>query len=175
VVTVVSLQASDQHTTMSLYLWIPDVNLREAMREHVKNRRRTDSGVDLLCPATTLDFSQSPLAAEIKTGVVAAAKTITGASAPYLLLARSSTSLTPLRISNQVGLADMGYRGELIARVDCVDPTVKVYPIEHGRRLFQIVAHDWMPFVHICVVNDPSELPSAVDARAGGGFGSTGQ
>jgi dUTPase len=160
---------------MSLYLWIPDVNLREAMRAHVNNRRPTDSGVDLLCPEMTLDFSQSPLAAEIKTGIIAAAKTMYGGPASYLLLARSSTSLTPLRMSNQVGLADMGYRGELIARVDCVDPNVKMFHIDHGRRLFQIVSHDWMPFIHVHIVNDPSELPSPPDARAGGGFGSTGQ
>lgn len=170
-----SLQASGKSTQMSLYLWIPDPNLREAMRAHVNNRRPTDSGVDLLCPAMVLNFSQSPLAAEIRTGVVAAARTVHGAPAPYLLLARSSTSLTPLRMSNQIGLADMGYRGELIARVDCLDPNVKFYPIEAGRRLFQIVQHDWMPFLNVHIVNDPSQLPPPPDARGGGGFGSTGQ
>lgn len=145
------------------------------MRQHVKNRRPTDSGVDLLCPEMTLDFSTSPLAAEIKTGVVAAAKTVYGGPAPYLLLARSSTSLTPLRMSNQIGLADMGYRGELIARVDCIDPNVKMFPIQSGRRLFQIVQHDWMPFIHIHIVNSVNQLPPPTDIRGDGGFGSTGQ
>lgn len=159
---------------MSLYLWIADPNLREAMRAHLKNRRPTDSGVDLLCPAMTLDFSQSKLAAAINTGVVAAAKTVCGGPAPYLLLARSSTSLTPLRMSNQIGLADMGYRGELIARVDCMDPSLTEYSIEHGRRLFQIVAHDWMPFFHVYVVDSPNQLPAPPDTRGAGGFGSTG-
>jgi dUTPase len=159
---------------MSLYLWIPNPNLREAMRAHIANRRPTDSGVDLLCPSMVLDFSQSPLAAEIHTGVIAAALTVYGGPAPFLLLARSSTSLTPLRMSNQVGLADMGYRGELIARVDCVDHRIKQVPIEMGRRLFQIVQHDWMPFLHVHVVDGPAQLPPAPDGRGNGGFGSTG-
>jgi dUTPase len=160
---------------MSLYLWIPDPGLRNAMRAHLNNRRPTDSGVDLLCPSMVLDFSHSRLAAPIYTGVIAAARTILGASAPYLLMARSSTSLTPLRMSNQIGLADMGYRGELIARVDCLDPQVQQYPIEGGRRLFQIVQHDWMPFQHVHIVDSPNELPPPPDTRGNGGFGSTGK
>lgn len=160
---------------MSLYLWIPDARLRSLMREHLAKRRATDSGVDLLCPRMTLDFSTSKLAAEIKTGVVAVAMTYLGTPAPVLLLARSSTSLTPLRMSNQIGLADMGYRGELIARVDCLDSTLSSYEIEDGRRLFQLVAHDWLPFTKVVVVDRPEDLPPAPDSRGSGGFGSTGQ
>lgn len=161
---------------MSLSLWIPDEGLRGLMREHLAKRRATDSGVDLLCPRMTLDFSTSKLAAEMKTGVVAVAtRGSKGNPAPVLLLARSSTSLTPLRMSNQIGLADMGYRGELIARVDCLDPDVTSYEIEEGRRLFQLVAHDWMPFTTVTIVDSPEDLPPAPDQRGAGGFGSTGQ
>ena len=32
---------------------------------------------------------------------------------PYLLMARSSISKTPLRLSNSIGLIDAGYRGEI--------------------------------------------------------------
>lgn len=160
---------------MSLYLWIPNEGLRASMRNHLANRRPTDSGVDLLCPPMVLDFSQSKLGVPIHTGVIAAARTILGAPAPYLLLARSSTSLTPLRMSNQIGLADMGYRGELIARVDCLEPNIAHYPVEAGRRLFQIVQHDWMPFHHVHIVDSPNELPPPPDNRGNGGFGSTGQ
>jgi dUTPase len=160
---------------MSLYLWIPNTNLRSAMANHIANRRPTDSGVDLLCPEMVLDFSQTKLGVPMYTGVIAAARTILGAPAPYLLLARSSTSLTPLRMSNQIGLADMGYRGELIARVDCLDPNVAQYPIEAGRRLFQIVQHDWTPFQHVYVVDQLDQLPPPPDGRGNGGFGSTGR
>lgn len=158
---------------MSLYLWIADKDLREEMRSHLSTRRTTDSGVDLVCPPMTLDFSQSMLAAEIRTGIVAAAKTVHGAPAPYLLLARSSLSLTPLRMSNQIGLADAGYRGELIARVDNMGKNT-TYEIPRGRRLFQIVQHDWMPFQNVYIVNSIDHLPLAPDNRGSGGFGSTG-
>jgi dUTP pyrophosphatase len=158
----------------TLYLWIEDARLREDMRTHLTNRRPTDSGVDLLCPAHfLLNLPDKPLAHEIRTGVVAAATSAIHGPVPYLLLARSSTSVTPLRMSNQIGLADAGYRGELIARVDYMgqDPT---YQIPYGRRLFQIVAHDWLPFTKVVVVDRPEDLPPAPDQRGSGGFGSTG-
>jgi dUTPase len=159
---------------MSLYLWIPDEHLRQAMRQHVAERRRTDSGVDLLCPHHKFfNLPQDFLGREIRTGIVAAATHPIHGAVPYLLLARSSTSMTPLRMSNQIGLADAGYRGELIARVDYFGSEYE-YEIPFGRRLFQIVQHNWLPFEKVVVVNDPSELPPAPDRRGVGGFGSTG-
>lgn len=160
---------------MSLYLWIPDTQLRQAMREHIYlNRRPTDSGVDLICPYHIFNgLLQNYLGLEIRTGVVAAALTSDGRPAPYLLLARSSTSLTPLRMSNQIGLADAGYRGELIARVDYFGKQYE-YEIPSGRRLFQIVQHNWLPFDTVTVVDRPEDLPAAPDNRGDGGFGSTG-
>ena len=159
---------------MSLYRWIPDEHLRQAMREHVANRRTTDSGVDLLCPRHVFaNLPQNYLGREIRTGIVAAATDPIRGPVPYLLLARSSTSLTPLRMSNQVGLADAGYRGELIARVDYFGKD-REYEIPFGRRLFQIVQHNWLPFNRVIVVDSPNQLPVAPDARGEGGFGSTG-
>jgi dUTPase len=158
-----------------LYLWIPDETLRNDMRTHIANRRVTDSGVDLLCPYHKLaNLPQNFLGRELRTGVVAAALSASGAPVPYLLLARSSTSLTPLRMSNQIGLADAGYRGELIARVDYFGKDFE-YEIPQGRRLFQIVAHDWLPFQQVVVVDRPEDLPPPPDQRGAGGFGSTGQ
>jgi dUTPase len=159
---------------MSLYLWIRDPNLRQAMRNHTANRRATDSGVDLLCGHHVFsNLPQNFLGREIRTGVIAAALTSDGTPAPYLLLARSSTSLTPLRMSNQIGLADAGYRGELIARVDYVGKDLE-YEIPFGRRLFQIVQHNWLPFDQVLIVDRPEEMPAPPDNRGGGGFGSTG-
>ena len=158
----------------TLYLWIPDPNLRADMRAHIAGRRATDSGVDLLCPYHKFaNLPQNFLGRELRTGVVAAATSPIHGPVPYLLLARSSTSLTPLRMSNQIGLADAGYRGELIARVDYFGSEFE-YEIPHGRRLFQIVSHDWLPFARIVVVDRPEDLPPAPDNRGGGGFGSTG-
>lgn len=160
---------------MSLYLFVPDLNLREAMKAHVLNRRWTDSGFDLLCPKTTLDFTETSLAAEVRTGVHCAALDENGECVPYLLIVRSSTSLTPLRMSNQIGLADLGYRGELIARVDCLNDTMDTYEIEHGRRLFQVCQYNFLPWKVIQFVDRLEDLPAAPDARGDGGFGSTGK
>lgn len=159
---------------MSLYLWIRNEQLRTAMREHLANRRPTDSGVDLICPYHLFcNLPQNFLGREIRTGVIAAALTPEGKPAPYLLLARSSTSLTPLRMSNQIGLADAGYRGELIARVDYFGKEFE-YEIPFGRRLFQIVQHNWLPFDQVIIVDRPEEMPAPPDNRGEGGFGSTG-
>jgi dUTPase len=159
---------------MSLYVYVRDDKLRGDMKAHTSKRRSTDSGVDLLSPQLTLDFSAKKYGIEMKTGMHFAALDSQGTPAPYLLLARSSTSLTPLRMSNQIGLADAGYRGELIARVDCVSDDTE-YTLEHGRRLFQVVRHNWLPFDNIIFVDRLDDLPLAPDDRGSGGFGSTGQ
>jgi len=161
------------NNTMSLYVYVPSDTLRSDMQEHVKNRRWTDSGFDLLSPEMTLYFQIKKYGVEMKLGAHFAALDLEGNPVPYLLLARSSTSLTPLRMSNQIGLADAGYRGELIARVDCISDDGE-YVIEHGRRLFQVVQHNWLPWKDIIFVNNLSDLPAAPDSRGSGGFGSTG-
>ena len=151
---------------MSLYVWIPDEKLRADMMTHVENRRWTDSGLDLLSPEYDLVAGYGQ---EMKTGMHFAA--YNNGPVPYLLLVRSSVSLTPLRMSNNIGLADSGYRGELIARVDSHEP----YKVEYGRRLFQVCQHNWLPWKNIFFVNSLEELPKAPDSRGEGGFGSTGQ
>lgn len=158
---------------MSLYVYVANPMLRQLMESQLLSRRWTDSGFDLPMLADTLNFSNDRLGVELKTGCVFAALSSEGEPVPYLLLARSSTSLTPLRMSNQIGLADAGYRGELIARVDYfgVDNT---YQIQNGRRLFQVVRHNWLPWKKIIFVNSLSELPPPPDNRGSGGFGSTG-
>lgn len=160
---------------MSLYVFVMDPTLRDQFKEHLSKRRWTDSGFDLLCPKMTLGFHNCNYGIEMKLGIKCGALTESGDPAPYLLLARSSTSLTPLRMSNQIGLADMGYRGELIARVDCMDRGMVDYTVDEGRRLFQIVQHNWMPWKKIVLVDHEEDLPAPPDNRGDGGFGSTGK
>lgn len=165
---------------MSLYIYVINPVLRQKFREHLNNRRWTDSGFDLLCPRLSVDLPEgdTKYGIELKLGVKCAALTEQYEPAPYLLLARSSTSLIPIRMSNQIGLADMGYRGELIARVDYIDyrhDDVEQYNIEEGRRLFQLVQHNWLPWKNIQIVDREEDLPHPPDNRGAGGFGSTGQ
>jgi len=154
---------------MSLYIYVVDPVLRQMLSEHLAKRRVTDSGCDLMCPDWAND---KQFGAEMRLGVHCAALTESGDPAPYLLLARSSTSLTPLRMSNQIGLADMGYRGELIARVDVLYGGL--YTVTRGTRLFQIVQQNWMPWKKVVLVDTLDDLPAAPDNRGSGGFGSTG-
>lgn len=161
---------------MSLYVYVKDPNHREDMRRFHENRRSTDSGFDLLALPQTLEMplnDRYALGIELKTGIHFAAMDGNDPR-PYLLLARSSTSLTPLRMSNQIGLADEGYRGELIARVDCFT-TAESYTIERNRRLFQVCRNDFLPWKEIVFVDTLEQLPNARDDRGDGGFGSTGR
>jgi dUTP pyrophosphatase len=144
------------------------------MENQLLNRRWTDSGFDIVSSPITLDFKQTNIGVELRLGCTFAALDDNENPVPYLLLARSSTSLTPLRMSNQIGLADAGYRGELIARVDYFGQGYH-YDIEFGRRLFQVVQHNWLPWKKIIFVNSVNELPAAPDNRGDGGFGSTGR
>jgi len=154
---------------MSLFIYVVDPVLRQMMSNHLAKRRVTDSGCDLMSPDWIND---KQFGSEMRLGVHCSAQTETGQPAPYLLLARSSTSLTPLRMANQIGLADMGYRGELIARVDVLYGDS--YTVTQGTRLFQVVQHNWMPWKNVVLVDSLDQLHPAPDNRGSGGFGSTG-
>ena len=160
---------------MSLHVYVHDQNLRNAMREQLANRRWTDSGFDLLCPQQTLYFDDDVIGQTIRTGVVVAALKEDYTPAPCMLLPRSSLSATPLRLSNSIGLIDMGYRGEVLAKVDCVNDRFEDYEIQQGKRLFQIVQYNWLPWKNIVLVERLEDLPQAPDDRGAGGFGSTGR
>ena len=86
---------------------------------------------------------------------------------PYLLMARSSISKTPLRLSNAVGLIDAGYRGEIMAAVDNIKDSS--YRLEKGQRLFQLVSMNGES-IHFELVDTLSDTSRGED-----GFGSTGK
>ena len=88
-------------------------------------------------------------------------------SKPYLLMARSSISKTPLRLSNSVGLIDAGYRGEIMAAVDNIKDFS--FSLEKGQRLFQLVSMNG-DAIHSELVDTLSKT-----SRGEGGFGSTGE
>ena len=88
-------------------------------------------------------------------------------SKPFLLMARSSISKTPLRLSNAVGLIDAGYRGEIMAAVDNIKNFS--FSLEKGQRLFQLVSMNG-DAIHFELVDTLSKT-----SRGEGGFGSTGE
>jgi dUTP pyrophosphatase len=85
----------------------------------------------------------------------------------YWMLPRSSISKTPLRLANSVGLIDAGYRGQLIAVLDC---TTDRYALEANQKFCQLASPDLRPWMEIHIVET---IPGGATLRGEGGFGST--
>ncbi len=86
---------------------------------------------------------------------------------PYAVYPRSSIYKTSVRLANNVGIIDAGYRGELIAVFDNIKAVS--YEIKPHTRLVQACNPDLSPFGVKIVENDFTKT-----ARGSGGFGSTG-
>ena len=84
----------------------------------------------------------------------------------YYLYARSSIYKTPFRLSNNVGIVDSGYRGNLKGAFDNMTNQTQI--MEVNKRLLQICAPDLSPFK----VKISKNLNSTL--RGDKGFGSSG-
>ena len=91
---------------------------------------------------------------------------------PFYTYARSSISKTPLRLANNQGIIDAGYRGNLIGMFDCTMPLEEEYYIQEYLRLLQICAPGLVP-IYVNIVDTFEELGQST-LRGAGGFGSTG-
>lgn len=154
---------------MTLYISAENPELRDMIHKQVENHRWTDSGFDIPLLEQNVDMSQKVVCFSL--GVKVAAM-LGETPAPCLLLPRSSVYKTPFRLCNSIGLIDAGYRGEVKAMTDNMNPedetTVR---LENGTRLFQICQHNFLPWMKIVITDS---LPAAPDSRGSGGFGSTG-
>jgi dUTP pyrophosphatase len=158
---------------MALFVFTENVDLRIKLMNIAETRRVTDSGFDIpMIEQSVNSFVQKhTFDLNIQVGAI----DTDGNPIPCLLLPRSSLSSTPFRLANSIGLIDMGYRGNVQARVDirltCVDSPID---ISSGARLFQICKHDFMPWKEVNIVQYVTELPKAPDNRGVGRLGSTG-
>lgn len=97
---------------------------------------------------------------------------------PFYTYARSSMSKTPLRLANNQGIIDAGYRGPLIGMFDCIYKNENVYKSEYDwymdaySRMLQICAPGLVP-IYVSIVNRAEDLGPST-SRGEGGFGSTG-
>jgi dUTPase len=95
----------------------------------------------------------------------------------YYTYARSSISKTKLRLANNQGIIDSGYRGNIIGVFDCLYPEQNEdvdcdYILPAYSRILQICAPGLIPiFVEIV---DTIEQLGPSTSRNSGGFGSTG-
>jgi len=98
---------------------------------------------------------------------------------PFYTYARSSISKTPLRLANNQGIIDAGYRGNLIGMFDCIYNTDSNedrdfdWYIEKYSRILQICAPGLVP-IYVNVVDKLEDLGPST-SRGIGGFGSTGK
>lgn len=95
-------------------------------------------------------------------------------SGPFMLVARSSISNTPLQLANGIGIFDPQYRGPVISAFRCFidrshESTINdgIYRTKTGERLVQIIAFDGKP-IKVEIVDNLSETK-----RGSNGFGST--
>ena len=155
----------------TLYIYTDNNELRNMLLGMKDNRRATDSGFDI--PMIYEPVHSSNRLHTFNTKIKVAAMH-DNCPMPCLLLPRSSLSATPFRLANSIGLIDMGYRGDVKAKVDVLSgKPVDDYDVLHGSRLFQICSHNFMPWDKVIIVENENQLPPAPDNRGVGGFGST--
>jgi dUTPase len=87
----------------------------------------------------------------------------------YFLYPRSSLGLSPLRLSNSVGVIDAGYRGPITALLD--NTSSAAYTLEPYQRLVQIVCPNITYPMYVRLV---SSLDDVVTERGVQGLGSSG-
>lgn len=89
----------------------------------------------------------------------------------FYMYPRSSISKTHLRLANNVGIIDSGYRGNLGGFFDKHNLPEGENPYEQYQRLVQICSNTLEPF-KVILVDDVDKL--GITERGEGGFGSTG-
>lgn len=157
---------------------------------YIGNNPYVDAGTDLYC-ISNLHIKNGSLSNKIDLGikcsmVFVSTNTITKQTirtpCGYYLYPRSSTgSKTPLRLSNQVGIMDSGYRGNVIACFDNIDHknqfSDSAYSVEVGNRLVQICAPNitYPTVINIVSSDVDLDIPQTNNQRGTGGFGSTGR
>jgi dUTP pyrophosphatase len=125
-----------------------------------------DAGFDLFTNQKTVFESNLPT--KLTFGVRAAYYDVRSAIfRAYWMLPRSSISKTPLRLANSVGLIDAGYRGLLMAALDC---HAEHYELEINQKFCQLSRPDLLPWDDIRIVE---AIPGGTTLRGEGGFGST--
>jgi dUTP pyrophosphatase len=132
-----------------------------------------DAGFDIFLPSTQL-FGETVNKVDFKVKCCAKVfncKNMTNYFTPFYTYARSSISKTPLRLANNQGIIDAGYRGNLIGMFDLI--TSEEYSVQEYSRMLQICAPNLMP-IYVNIVDTFEDLGPST-SRGDGGFGSTGK
>ena len=159
----------------TLYLKVEDEELKELYKKRVEKWNESlttehpDSGFDLLCPEQVQFIpknTEDHITTQLVDLKVKAAVYKDNNPCAYTLNVRSSIYKTPFRLANNIGIIDSGYRGNLMAAVDCYNIQIKM---EKHNRYFQIC----MPTLEPFKVKIVESLDKTM--RGEGGHGSTGK
>lgn len=178
---------------LALYLDSPSDQIEEkykvAIRIHNANVKESDfpdSGFDIYTPESTIDMLNASIHKQynvvschtIKVDMKVKASMykvenegMSMRPSGYYMYARSSISKTCVRLANNQGIIDSGYRGNLIGMFDILKRECSHENFERNHRLVQICAPTLEPFT-IKLVTDIKQLGTTL--RGEGGFGSTG-
>ena len=151
-----------------------DINVVNAYTDHITNHNSKlendapyeDSGFDIYIPSQTTFEGKSVTKVNME---IKCAAYINNIPCGFYVYPRSSISKTPLRLANQVGIIDAGYRGCLIGAFDNIRD--EEYHAEANTRLLQICGPSLQP-INVELVYSEEELGQT--NRGAGGFGSTG-
>jgi len=151
-----------------------DTDVLNAYTDHITNHNSKlnndapyeDSGFDIYVPSHTTFQGKSVTKVNME---IKCAAYINNTPCGFYVYPRSSISKTPLRLANQVGIIDSGYRGCLIGAFDNI--TDVDYHVEANTRLLQICGPSLQP-INVQLAYSEEELGQT--NRGAGGFGSTG-
>lgn len=146
----------------TLYVYIENDDLKLKYQDYIVSRSE-DSGFDLLNPMKiNLDKTT-----KINFNVKCAMMDENNNSLPFYLYMRSSLSKTRIRLANSVGIIDKGYRGDICAYFDVLEPDV----LELYQRPVQLCAND-LEFFNVVLVDNFDSFKNTL--RGENCFGSTG-
>jgi dUTP pyrophosphatase len=137
-----------------------------------KNIHHIDAGFDLLTPEPKRLTSMSVNKLDYK--IICSAQIVglndSCYNTGFYMYPRSSISKSNIRLANNVGIIDAGYRGHLMGMFDVI--YVNEINVNKFDRHLQICSPNLIPII-VKMVNSREELGEKT-ARGDGGFGSTG-
>jgi len=165
---------------LAIYVNSTDVELlqkyKDSALEHYNKMTSDpfyDAGFDIFLPSRT--YFDMPLGNKVDFQIQCSATVHSTHDfykyySPFYTYSRSSISKTPLRLSNQQGIIDAGYRGNLIGMFDRNSDITHVF--NKYSRLLQICAPNLMP-IFVEIVPTFEDLGQTTQ-RGTNGIGSTG-
>lgn len=178
------LHQYDSVMKLKIFVDSTDVELKnkyaEAIHKHhlnlQNNIQHIDAGFDLFTPKTTKMYE--PTKNLIDYDIICGATILKQMhdhrkeiNTGFYMYPRSSISKSFVRLANNVGIIDAGYRGHLMGMFDRVLPMMLI--IDKFDRHLQICAPGLIPII-VEMVATKEELGEKT-ARGEGGFGSTGK